>query len=66
MTFHTEYSLGSPGIFEILNFLFAIPAFEAGRAKGLVAGKYGQVLDLVATCTAAIGTIVADERPVAE
>ena len=66
MTFHTKYPLRSSGIFEILNLLLAIPTLEAGRAKGLIAGEYSQILDLITTCAAAIGTIITDERSVAE
>ena len=66
MTFHTEYPLRSPGIFEILNLLLAVPTLETGRAKGLIAREYSQILDLITTCAAAIGTIVTDERSVAE
>ena len=61
VTLHTENPLRRPGIFEVLDFLLAISAFEAGRAKGLVAREDGQVLNLVTTCAAAVGTVVADE-----
>ncbi len=66
MALHTKYTLRSPGIFEVLNLLLAISTFEASCAKGLVAGENCQVLDLITTDTAAIGAIVADERPVTE
>ena len=66
MALHTKYPLRSPGIFQVLNLFLAVSAFEAGRAEGLVTGKDSQILDLVATCATTVGTIVADERPVAE
>ena len=61
MTNHTEDSLRCPGIFEILNLLLAIPAFETGCAKGLIPREDCKILDLVPTCAAAIRTIVANE-----
>lgn len=66
MAFHTKNPLRSPGIFQVFNLFLTVSAFEAGRAKGLVTGEDSQILDLVATCAAAIGAVVADERPVAE
>lgn len=39
---------------------------ETGGTKRLVAGQNGKILDLVPTGAAAIGTVVADERAVAE
>ncbi len=66
MALHTEDPLRSPGIFEILDFLLAIPTFEAGCAESLVAREDCQVLDLITTDTTAIGTIIADERPITE
>ena len=64
MANHTENSLRCPGIFEVLNLLLAIPAFETGRAEGLIPGEDCKILDLVPTSAAAICTVVADERPV--
>ena len=66
MTFHTEYSLRSPGIFEILDLLLAVPTFETGRTEGLIAREYSQILDLITTCAAAVGTAITDERSVAK
>ena len=66
MTFHAEYSLRSPSIFEILNLLFAIPTLEACCAKGLISRKNGQILYLVITDAATVSAIVADKRPIAE
>lgn len=66
MALHAEYPLRSPGIFEVLNLLLAIPTFKAGCAKGLVAGEDCQVLDLISADTTAIGTVIADERPITE
>jgi hypothetical protein len=66
MTAHTEDTLGSARIAQILNLPFAVATAEAARAEGLVAGEDGQVFDLVATGIAAICTVVADEGAVAE
>ena len=66
MTFHTKNPLRRPGIFEVFNLFLTIPAFEAGRAEGLVSRKDSEVLDLIATCAAAVGTVIADEGTVAE
>lgn len=66
MALHTEYSLGSPSIFEILYLLLAIPTFEACCAKSLVAREDCKILDLVPTDATAISAIIADERAVAK
>jgi hypothetical protein len=63
---HTEDTLGSARIAQILNLPFAVATAEAARAEGLVAGENGQVFDLVAAGIAAICTVVADEGAVAE
>lgn len=66
MAFHTENSLGSPSIFEVLYLLLAITTFEACCAKSLVARENRKVLDLVPTDAAAVSAIIADERAVAK
>ena len=66
MAAHTEDTLGSARIAQILNLPFAVATAEAARAEGLVASKDGQVFDLVAAGIAAICTVVADEGAVAE
>lgn len=66
MTFHTEYPLRSPGIFEILDLLLAVPTFETSCTEGLIAREYSQILDLITTCAAAVGTAITDERSVAK
>jgi hypothetical protein len=66
MTAHTEDTLGSARIAQILNLPFAVATAEAARTEGLVAGEDGQVFDLVAASIAAICTVVADEGAVAE
>lgn len=66
VAFHTEDPLRCPCIFEILDLLFAIPTFEAGGAKSLIARKNGQILDLVPADATAVCTIIANERPIAK
>lgn len=66
MAFHAKDALRGPGIFEVFDLLFAVPTSKAGGAEGLVAGEDGKILDLVPTCAAAIGAVVADQRAVAE
>jgi hypothetical protein len=66
MTAHTEDTLRSARIAQILNLPFAVATAEAARAEGLVTGEDGQVFDLVAAGIAAICTVVADEGAVAE
>lgn len=66
VTFHTKDALRGPGILEVFDLLFAVPTSKAGGAERLIAGEDGKILDLVPTCTAAIGTVVADQGAVAE
>lgn len=66
MTLHAEYALRSSGVAKVVNLAFAVPAFETASAEGLVPGQYGKILDLIAACAAAVGTVVADERAVTE
>ena len=60
MTRHAEDALASPRVSQVINLPFAIPAFEAICAEGLVACEYGEVFDLVVAGRAAVGAIVAD------
>lgn len=64
MTLHTKNSLRSSSVFQVLNLLLAIPTFEAGCAKSLIACEDCQILNLVPADTAAVGTVVADERSI--
>lgn len=66
MTGHTEYALRGSSIAKIIDLPFAIATSETVCAEGLISCQYGQILDLVVACAAAVGAIVANERPVAE
>lgn len=66
MTIHAKDSLACARITQVLNLPLAVPALEAGGAKGLVAGEDGEVFDLVAARAAAICAVVANEGSVAQ
>jgi hypothetical protein len=66
MTTHTEYPLGCASISEIFDLALTIPTTKASCAERLVASEDSEVFDLIAACTAAVCTIVADERAVTE
>jgi len=66
MTRHTEDTLRSAGIAQVLDLALAIPTAEAVGTEGLVASQDGQIFDLVAAVVAAICTVVAYQRAVAE
>ena len=66
MTVHAEHALGGACIAQILDLLLAIATSETSGAVCLVASEDGQILDLVAAGAAAVGTVVADERAIAE
>lgn len=66
MAVHAEDALRGPGIAEVLDLALAVAAAEAARAKRLVAGEDGQVLDFVAASMAAVRAVVAYEGAVAE
>lgn len=66
MAVHTEDALRSARISEIFDLSFTVATLEAVGTEGLVSGQDGQILDLVAAAAATVGTVVADERPVAE
>jgi hypothetical protein len=59
MAIHAKDALRRPRVSQILNLPLAIAALEAIGTKGLVAGQYGEVFDLVPAITAAVGTVVA-------
>jgi hypothetical protein len=46
---HAKDSLRRPGIAQILDFPFAVPASKALGTESLFAGQDGQILDLVPT-----------------
>lgn len=66
VTLHAKNALRGPCIFEVFDLLLAVPTSKAGGAEGLVAGEDGKILDLVPTCTAAVGAVVTDQGAVAE
>jgi hypothetical protein len=66
MTGHTEDTLRSAGIAQVLDLALAIPTPEAVGTEGLVAGQDGEILDLVAAVVAAICAVVAYQGAVAE
>lgn len=66
MAGHAEYALRSSSISKIVDFPLAIATSETVCTEGLISCQYSQILDLVVAGAAAVGAIVADERPVAE
>ena len=66
MAAHAEYSLRRPGISEVFNLSLAVPTPEASCAEGLIACQDSKVLNLIATSTTAVGTVVANQRAIAE
>lgn len=60
MTRHAKDALRRSGVAKVLNLALAIPAFETGCTICLIPGEDSQIFDFVATCTTAIGTIIAD------
>ncbi|KAL9057947.1 MAG: hypothetical protein Q9206_002143 [Seirophora lacunosa] len=66
MALHAEYALRCPRILEVLDLLLAVPTSKTRGTEGLVSGQDSQILNFVPTGAAAVGTIVADQRPVAE
>lgn len=63
---HAEEALGRAGIAEVLDFQLAQAALEAAQAVGLVAGQYGQVVDLLVALLARIQALRAHQQPVSE
>lgn len=66
MTAHTENALRSSSISQVLDLPLAVATPKARCAEGLIPGEDGEVFDLVVAGTAAICTVVADERAVAQ
>lgn len=66
MAVHAKDAVRGPGVAQILDLPLAVPTAEAGRTEGLVSCQDGEILNLVSTGAAAVGTVVADERAVAE
>ena len=66
MTAHAEYSLRGPGIPQILNLPLTVATSKAGSTECLIASEDGKILDLVATGTAAVGAVVANEGAISE
>lgn len=66
MTAHAKDALRCSSIAEILNFSLAVPAAKASRTECLIPRKDSQVLNLIATCAAAVCTVVADEGAIAQ
>jgi hypothetical protein len=66
MTVHAKDALRRSCIAKVLDLFFAIAAFEAVCAESLVTSQNSQIFNLVSAAATAVGTIVADQRPVAE
>lgn len=66
MTAHAEDALRGAGISQVLDLPLAVAAAETGGAERLVTSEDSQILDLVAAGAAAVCTVVADERAIAE
>ena len=66
MAAHAKDALRRACISEVLDLPLAVPAAETRSAEGLVAGEDSQILNLVAAGAAAVCTVVADERAIAE
>jgi len=66
VTLHTKYSLRCPCISEVVDLAFALPTSEATRAKRLVAGEDGKVLNLIIAGATAICAVVTDKGAIAE
>ena len=66
MTAHAKNALGGPRVSEVLDLALAVPTTKACCAERLVAGEDCKILDLVAASTAAICTIITDQRAIAE
>jgi len=65
VTVHAEHALRSPRIPQVFDLLLAVATSKTAGAIGLVASQNSEVLDLVATGTAAVRAVVADQRAVA-
>lgn len=58
---HAEDTLGSACIAQVIDLPFAIAATETSFAEGLLAGEDGEILDLIPTGGATVGTTAADQ-----
>jgi hypothetical protein len=63
---HAKDSLRRACISQVLDLPLAVPAAEAGSAERLVTSEDSQILNLVAAGAAAVCTVVADERAIAQ
>lgn len=63
---HAENALRSPRITKVFDLALAVSAAETCRAEGLVTCQDGQVLDFVATRSAAVRAVIADKGAIAE
>lgn len=66
MAVHTEDSLRSSSVSKVFDLALTISAAKTGSAKCLIPRKDSQVLNLVTASAAAVCTVVADERSIAE
>ena len=66
MAVHAEDALGGPGIPQVFDLALAVSTAKASGAEGLIPRKDRKVLDLVSTGAATVGTVVANERAIAE
>ena len=66
MAVHAKDALRRSRIAKVLDLFLAIAAFEAVCAKSLVTSQYSQIFNLVVAGAAAVGAVVADQRPVAK
>ena len=66
MAAHAEDALRGPGISEVVDLALAVSTAEAGSAECLFPRKDSQVFDLVATGTAAVCAVIADEGSIAK
>lgn len=66
MAVHAEHSLAGSRISQVLNLFLAVAATKAAGTICLVAGKNGEILDLVAAGAAAVCAVVADKGAIAK
>lgn len=63
---HAKDSQRCPCVSQIFNLAFAVAAAEASGTESLVTSENGQILNLVATGTATVCAVAANERAIAE
>ena len=66
MAAHAEYALRRPGIAQVLDLPLTVPASKTCGAERLVSRQDSQILYLVPTGAAAVGTVIADQGAIAE